>query len=114
MQVKKFRNASSYCPSSWIGVTDNNEGVYIRYRNNVLKVIVGNPPMETHGNSRMVVERKLDGKRDNRLSLDELREALENSNIGVPDQTVLKDDDIEDVKNSMSEYLKDVESLELR
>lgn len=112
MRVKKYASTSPFAPSSWLGITENNEPVRIYYRVGELTVFVGDVPLEGHQDSEKVIDTDVetDGSQS-RLSSREMTQILrdEGIDITVENETRTTDDDISEIQDDMSEYLDDME-----
>lgn len=112
MRVKKFANTSSFAPSSWLGVTENDEPIRISYRVGELTVVVGDVPLEGYRESETIIDKDVetDGSQS-RLSSREMTQILreEGIDITVENEARITDDDIGRIQDDMSEYLDDIE-----
>lgn len=108
MKVTEYTKTGTYAPSSWVGSTKSNKGIYIRFRHNRLKVIVGDPPLETEESSNIVLDINIEDK--NKLDTREMVNILNNNDIeiGLEDCVSMTTDNIDNVKNDMDSHLNDM------
>lgn len=112
MRVKKYANTGSFAPSSWLGVTENDEPIRISYRVSELTVVVGDVPLKGYRESQTIVckDVETDGSQSS-LSSREMARILreEGIDITVENECRIKDDDIGRIQDDISEYLNDME-----
>lgn len=106
IDIKEFYKVSNFAPVQWIGRTRNNDSIYIRYRNNRIQIIRGNPPLKSHPESTVVlsIEHTNDqGKLSTRTLLDLLSES--DININIKDEKTYCSDQLESVLLNMRNYV---------
>ncbi len=78
IRVVKFKQTCSACPSQWEGVTDDDRGVYARFRHGHLTVQVapvGGGTWAAATDGETVIDRTLSDGLDGVLDLEGLRKA---------------------------------------
>lgn len=113
VKINKYYKVSSFAPTQWIGKTDNNESVYIRYRKNNLKVIIGSPPVRNHPDSKTIINKHIDsddghsGRMKSRIMVGELENT--SVNIDYKSEKSQYDEDLKAVWDSMADYTRDID-----
>jgi len=46
VKIIEYVQVSNFAPTQWMGITESDEGVYIRYRNNKLIIKIGENPVK--------------------------------------------------------------------
>lgn len=111
MKVIKYAKTGGFAPSSWLCVLkEDDEYARITYRDRNFKVVKGEVPLPNHPSSEVIYnETKVipDGSMS-RIDESEMERILVNDtylNMNSADKVDRRDNDIEDVRNNMSEYL---------
>lgn len=111
VHIKKFFKVSNSAPTQWFGITDDNRGIYIRYRNSNLEVVVGNPPAKSHPSSSVVVDKEVESDNyTSRMNSGKLIAELKSTEVNVDHRSEKpQDNELEEVRNNMSEYINNIE-----
>lgn len=113
INISKYFKVSSFAPTQWVGITDDNQGIYIRYRNENLKLTIGDPPVENNSESRVIVHKKVDSNDSHtgRMKSKRMVNLLEytNTNIDFKSERSRYDEDLRAVWDDMAEYTRDID-----
>lgn len=112
VKIKKFCKVSYFAPTQWVGITDENQQVYIRYRHGNLEVIIGKPPVKNHPESDIIVDKNVEsdnhgGKMKSRRLVNELDDT--EINIDHESEKPKYEEELRAVLDNMSEYIRNID-----
>lgn len=112
VKIKKFCKVSNFAPTQWVGITDDNEEVYIRYRHSNLEVIIGKPPVKNHPESDVIVDKNVEsdnhgGKMESRILVNKLDDT--EINIDHESEKPKYEEELRAVWDNMSEYTRNID-----